>query len=195
MEQRYDFWRRLRRRIHLRLIVPLDRSVHPPEHTARGVMIGLFWAMTPLVGIQMPLVFATWLLVRWKPSLNFGLIVALAWTWVTNVFTMLPFYYVFYLTGVLFLGQLDELSGYRDFVRVWEAALAGEEGVFGHFFAFVESVAHQQGLPMAVGCLPYAFGSAWLGYRWSLRYVIRRRAKTGRPARDINNNRNSKLWA
>jgi len=177
VEQKYDFWRRLRRRVHLRLIVPLDRSAHPPEHTARGVMIGLFWAMTPLVGIQMPLVFATWLMVRWKPSLNFSLIVALAWTWVTNVFTMLPFYYVFYLTGVLFLGQPEELSGYRDFVRVWEAALAGEEGVLGHFSAFVESVAHQQGLPVTVGCLPYAFGSAWLGYRWSLRYVMRRRAK------------------
>jgi len=146
-------------------------------------MIGLFWAMTPLVGIQMPLVFATWLAVRWKPSLNFGLIIALAWTWVTNVFTMLPIYYLFYLTGVLFLGQPEEMTGYADFVRVWESALSGGAGFLGHVSAFVESVAHQQGLPMAVGCLPYAFGCAWLGYGWSLRYVVRRRVKWS-PAKD-----------
>lgn len=177
MERRYGFGRRLRRRIHLRLIVPLNRSIQRPEHTARGVMIGLFWAMTPLVGIQMPLVLATWLLARRSSSTSFSLIVALAWTWVSNVLTMLPIYYLFYLTGSLFLGQPLDATGYDDFVQVWDAALAGDAGVFGHFSAFVMNIAHQQGLPMAVGCLPYAFGVAWLGYSWSLRYLNRRRAK------------------
>jgi hypothetical protein len=51
---------RLRGVLRYRLIVPLKRRRHSPEYTARGVMIGLFWAFTPMVGIQMYLVSMTW---------------------------------------------------------------------------------------------------------------------------------------
>ena len=49
----YSRWERFKRACRLRLVVPLKRSVHSPEHIARGVGIGMFWAMTPTVGIQM----------------------------------------------------------------------------------------------------------------------------------------------
>ena len=45
----YRQWRRLQSVIRRRLIIPLFRSPHPPEYTARGVLIGLFVALTPTI--------------------------------------------------------------------------------------------------------------------------------------------------
>ena len=182
MERKQSLWSKLRRLVHLRLVVPLKRSPHPPEYTARGVMLGVFWAFTPLIGIQMYLVVLTWILARWHPRTDFSLIVALAWTWVTNVLTMLPIYYVFYVTGQLFLGHPDEASGYRYFVAQWQEAFAENDQFLDQIYAYARLVANEQGLPMAIGCLPYALGTSWLGYRWSLRFLIERRRRKRRLA-------------
>ena len=55
---------RFGRWLRYRFVVPVKRSRHPPQYTARGVAVGLFWAMTPTVGIQMMFVLANWLVVR-----------------------------------------------------------------------------------------------------------------------------------
>ena len=46
--KKYTAWERIKRLLRLKLIVPLLRSPHPPEYKARGVAVGLMWAMTPL---------------------------------------------------------------------------------------------------------------------------------------------------
>ncbi len=166
---------RLSRLLHFRLIVPLKRSPHPPEYAARAVMIGLFWAATPLVGIQMYLVLMTWLVARRSSRFDFSLLIAAAWTWVTNVFTMGPTYYVFYLTGKLLTGQLSAAHGYQHFVDKLQALLAQHEGFIEKLYASVAMIAHDQGVPMLIGCVPWAIASAWLGYHLTLRYVHRRR--------------------
>ena len=84
--------RRFGRLLYLKLIVPLKRSKHPVSYTARGVLVGMMWAMTPLVGIQMTTVWFTWITAKFLFKWDFSLPVALAWTWVTNVFTMFPIY-------------------------------------------------------------------------------------------------------
>ncbi len=61
---------RLKRTARYRLVTPLQRSRHPPGYVARGVSAGLFWAMTPTVGIQMILVVITAFLT--KPFLHFN---------------------------------------------------------------------------------------------------------------------------
>lgn len=139
-------------------------------------MVGLFWAMTPLVGVQMYLVFMTWLIARRSPKLEFGLIIGMAWTWVTNVFTMWPIYYAFYITGRVLLGEHDEIPGYENFIQHWQGALSSGEGFFETLLVQIKVIAHEKGLPLIIGSIPYAFLSAWLGYRYSLKYVIRRRA-------------------
>ncbi len=177
---------RLKRLTHLKLVVPMLRSQHPPEHTARAVMFGLFWAFTPLIGIQMYLVGLTWALCRWHHRFSFSLLIALAWTWVTNVFTMLPIYYVFYIVGQTMLGNLGGAAGYDKFVAAWQAALDAE-GVVGPLIAYAEVVATEQAVPLVLGSIPFSLGGAWLGYRWSLRYVIqRRKAREARIARKAN---------
>jgi uncharacterized protein len=173
----FTFWERLRRLAHLRLMIPIKRSRHPPEFTARGVAIGLFWAFTPLVGIQIYLVFMTWLVARLRDDLNFSLIIAIAWTWVTNVFTMWPTYYVYYLTGRFLMGNWTFTTGYWEFVDTWERALGTDQGLLQAAISGMTAIAREQGVPLLIGCIPYAFGSAWLGYRWSLAYVRRRRAR------------------
>lgn len=182
MRRRFSWWERVSRLIQHRLIVPLKRSPHPPEHSARGVGVGIFWAFTPVIGIQMYIVFACWLLTRRSDRFRFNLIIALAWTWVTNVFTMLPTFYVFYITGQIltFSGDID--LGYGSFVAEWETALANSEGFFGTVVAGSEVLFRSQGIPLTVGCLPYAIGLSWLGYRWTLRFVNRRRARLARRA-------------
>jgi hypothetical protein len=145
-------------------------------------MVGVFWAFTPLVGIQMYLVFLTWLAARRNPRLEFSLIIGLAWTWVTNVFTLWPAYYAFYRTGQILLGRNVGAAGYDSFVAKWESILAANDGFIDSFLASLKLVAHDQGLAMAVGCLPYAFGGAWLGYYCTLQFIRRRREQRKRIA-------------
>ena len=113
--RRYSWWRQLVRLLRFRLIVPLLRSQHPPEHTARGVMIGMTWALTPTVGLQMYGVFVTWLVARRLFNWDFNLVIGAGWTWTTNVLTMLPCYYAFYVTGQLILGTVVGVIAGRAF--------------------------------------------------------------------------------
>ncbi|MCW8970921.1 MAG: DUF2062 domain-containing protein [Rhodospirillales bacterium] len=175
--RRFTFWQRMNRLMRLRLLVPIKRSVHPPEFTARGVMIGLVWAMTPLVGVQMYFVTMTWLAARFLFRWDFSLIVGLAWTWVTNVVTMFPTYYVFYLTGQVMLGRWDDLSGYAAFVGLFETGWDEHATFIEKFDSFVIMAAKEWGLAMMVGCIPHAALFGWLGYRWSLRVVISHRIR------------------
>lgn len=175
LRRQFSFIQRLSRLLHFKLIIPLKRSPHPPEYTARAVMVGLFWAFTPLIGIQMYLVLMTWLVARRSPRFDFNLLIGAAWTWVTNIFTMWPTYYLFYLTGKLLTGEYQGARGYEHFVGKWQALIAEHEGFFEKLSASVVMIAHDQGVPMLIGCVPWAIGVAWLGYWCTLRYVHRRR--------------------
>jgi len=185
---------RLRRMVRYRLVVPLKRSRHPPGYVARSVSVGLFWAMTPTVGIQMAMVLVHWLAVRKLGRWDFNVIHAWAWTVVTNVVTVVPVYYAFYVTGQLLLGRWDDLTGYSGFQSLWNASIDATDygGHFGgllqqawNYFAgvlvsawnFIIVVMKNWGVPMLVGCIPYAVVSAWLGYSWSMRIVVSHRRK------------------
>lgn len=176
-------WRgRLVRLFRYRLVVPLKRAHHhPPEHTARGVMVGLMWALTPTIGIQMALCLLTWLVARRLLRWDFSLIVACAWTWTTNVVTMLPVYYVFYVTGQLMLGRFDDLSGYHEFIALWHRKVgSGDELGWLDYF---RDLAVGWGLPLLIGSVPWSALGGWLGYAWSLRFVRRyREARRRRQA-------------
>lgn len=181
---RRSFIEGLGRLVRYRIIIPLKRSRHPPEHTARGVMVGLVWGFTPTVGIQMPLVFVTWLVTRRLIKWDFSVVIAMAWTWITNVVTIGPIYYAFYLTGQVMLGRGGEATGYSAFRELWDGAFRTAGGVdaddtfhggFDWFWTYFTEVIGDWGLAMAVGSVPWAVLIGWLGYVWSLRFVIRHR--------------------
>jgi len=165
------FWNRLARAVKFRLVVPLMRSRHTPEYSARGTAIGLAWAMTPTVGIQMPLVLVTWLIARRFPRWDFSLILGLAWTWVTNVFTALPCYYLFYVTGRTMLGRWDEDSGYERFLDLWHGFFRDDQTLDQQVAAMFDVLVRDWGIAMWVGCIPWSALLAFLGYRWSLKFI------------------------
>jgi len=177
--RRVGMWATLTRTIRYRLLIPLFRSPHPPEFTARGVAIGVFWGLTPFVGGQSFIIAGQWFLAR-QLQWHFSLLQGLAWIWISNVFTMLPLYYLFYVTGMLLLGEAHEAAGYDAFLALWRKAAEG--GPEMHVLKRVLLSLKVLGLPALIGCIPWALGGAWAGYAWSYRIVARRQRK--RAARE-----------
>ena len=175
---------KISRPVRYNLIIPLKRSKHSPQFTARGVMVGMFWAMTPFFGIQMALVMGTWIITTRLLNWNFSLINGLAWTWVTNIFTLLPVFYLFFITGNLMLGSQDGISGYGQFVDVWNRSFDSTSGGWDAIKHWFETMINGWGLPMVVGSVPWAIFSAWAAYYLSFRFVAnfqKRRAEARYP--------------
>lgn len=177
----------MRRLYYRRLLVPLFRGQHPPEFTARGAMVGLAVAFTPLVGVQMPIVFAIWLMVRYcTPRYDFNLVVGLAWTWISNVVTLPPIYYVFLVTGQLILGHWDEVGGFGAFSEALAASSTEASTFLESLWAGTKALFEAFGVPMFVGCVPWIFVMGWVGYKASYSVILnvraRRRARAERRA-------------
>jgi hypothetical protein len=160
----------MRRIIRFRLLIPIFRSPHPPEYTARGVAIGVFWGVTPFLGMQTLLMIATWQVMKRVFHRDASLIQALAWAWINNPITMIPMYYGFYVTGLWLVGAAAPFGGYDAFAALW-AASNGQPTLV----ARIELLAGQIGTALLVGCVPYALVGSWAGYQWALRIVRARR--------------------
>lgn len=182
MKKHHSFWENLKRITKMRLLVPLIRSPHPPEYKARGVAVGLAWAMTPLVGIQMWTVFMTWIVARKVFKWHFSLALGIAWTWVTNVFTMIPCYYIFYVTGQLMRWRVESISGYQNLSRIIQNTFMSDLTFGEKWTLFFKLLLEDWGLSMAIGCLPWAVLFAVLGYRMTLRFEKARLARRKRKA-------------
>jgi len=179
-------WHRLARLFRFRLIVPILRSRHSPEHTARGVMVGLICACLPSPIGQMAIAVAVWVVARRIFKWDFSLIQGVAWTWITNVFTAAPCYYTFFLTGQILLGRWHDLGGYESFVQTFTTTMSSETGFLEALTAVGKLVVLEWGFAMWVGAIPWAALLGWIGYRLSLRFVIAYRlARARRMARRL----------
>jgi uncharacterized protein (DUF2062 family) len=139
-------------------MIPALRSRHPPAHTARGVANGVFWALTPTIGLQTLEMLATWLFLKRVLGRDSSVVQALVWAWINNPLTVVPMYYAFYVTGLWMTGRRGVIVDYRDF------------SVTGVSVSEV-------GVPLLVGCLPYAVVGSFLAYRWSFEVVCRRQRR------------------
>ena len=148
-----------------RLIVPVFRSPHSAAQTARGVANGVFWGLTPTVGLQTLEILATWFVLRRILQRDSSLVQAMVWVWVNNPLTMLPMYYTFYVTGLILTGRSGVEVDYRSF------------SVTGLTLANV-------GVPMLVGCVPYAIGGSLLSYWWAMGVVRRRQLRLARKRQE-----------
>lgn len=158
--------------LRYRLIIPILRGKNAPKLAARGVMVGLAVAMTPTVGAQMVICAAIWGIVRAvKPSWNFNLLIACAWTWTTNIFTVPPIYYAFFVTGRVMLGHGNGFYGYDAFMHQLHDILHTEADAFESLWIYVWRMIEAWGLPMVVGCIPWAIVLGWVGYVWTIRFI------------------------
>ena len=171
MAKRHTWLQNFGRLLRLRLIVPIIRSPHPPEHTARGVAIGTLWAMTPLVGIQMWLVSMTWFFYKKVLKSSFSLPLGLAFTWITNVFTMVPVYYVFYVTGQMMMGHWDSISGYSHLKSIIHQTFMSDLSFKDEWILFFKLLLQDWGIAMIIGCIPWMILGYWLGYRLTLQFI------------------------
>jgi uncharacterized protein (DUF2062 family) len=166
---------RLRRFARYKFLIPLYRSAHPPEYTARGVAIGVFWGVTPFMGLQTALMIATWQVMRRVFHKDASLLQALIWAWVNNPVTMIPMYYLFYVTGLWLTRTPGGIGGYDAFAALWNQSQHEPT-----FLARVWLIAEQVGLALSLGSIPYAFLGSWIAYRWALSITRARRRRTGR---------------
>jgi|TARA_A100001037_G_scaffold35069_1_gene27244 uncharacterized protein (DUF2062 family) len=177
--RRFTAGERFYRVMRLRLIIPMIRSRQPPENTARAVAVGLLWAFTPTFGVQMALTCVHWYIARTFFKRDFNLVVALAWTWVTNLFTVPICYYTFFLTGQIMLGRWNDLTGFSSFQKFWVTAMGetgGDPTSLQAWEIYFSIIVEGWGLALLVGSIPFAILGYICGYHWTLRMVRRWRA-------------------
>ena len=161
------------RLLRYRVLIPIKRSRREPEHAARGVMVGVIWGLTPTMGVQMAIVLLTWIVTRRLFRWDFNVIVGFAWTWISNPLTMIPVYYVFYVTGQFLLGRWSDLSGYDSFLTL--SRELSDAAFFEQISIYFSTIVWDWGSTMVVGCIPYAAAGGFFSYRWGLRFIVRSR--------------------
>ena len=158
-----------------RFLIPLFRSHHPPEFTARGVANGVFWGLTPTVGLQTAEIVVTWAAGAKVFRRESSLVQAMVWVWINNPVTMIPMYYAWYITGLALLGQHGLATDYEAFLSMWTRADVG-------WLERMTTTAAAVALPTIVGCIPYAVIGTVASYYWALTVVRRRRIKVYRQS-------------
>lgn len=182
-----NWYQSIERLVRYRLFVPLKRSKQPAEHSARGVAVGMFWAMSPFFGLQMTLVFLTWLFSRKLLHWDFALVPGLAWTWITNIFTLPPFFYAFYITGQIALGKFSGIQGFQAFYNLFEVAkMEAGPDFWAQMFASANVIISQIGIPLCIGSAIWAIVWSWASYYMTLRFVNEYRARRNIDS-DMNN--------
>ena len=117
------------------------------------------------------------------PRWEFSLLSGLAWTWVTNIVTVPPIYYTFYVTGRLMLGHGGPLQGYDSFRTTLAETLSRDADWLEALWTYSTGLFESFGVPMFVGCIPWALIGSWVAYRWSLRFIVRLRHSRDRRRR------------
>lgn len=100
-------------------------SNDPPHAIALGTAIGMFFGMTPTVGLQLVLVMITATLTR--RIFYFNRAAALITVYISNPITIVPIYYFLFLAGTLIIPgeitseELEAILQYDSFSGWWEA--------------------------------------------------------------------------
>lgn len=161
----------------LRLVLYNRDSVH---NVALGAGLGMFFGMTPTVGLQITalgLLFALFTgMNRWSGDrlkfLKFNLPIAIAMTWISNPADMVFLYFGFYATGCLVLPGYDLLS-FSDFFKLLEPmtqvqGFLGNLDNAGEYFRDLKGVFVSLGdqvlMPLVLGSLIIAFPLSFLTY-------------------------------
>ena len=170
-------WKRIKNLVDEKLFRPFRESQAPESEIGLGTVVGLFWGLTPLVGIQMWLVSITWFFLRiFKIRTN--LAIGLALVWITNPVTMPFFYYTFYITGV-YLFEAVGISVERIDFHLFERTLSGANsmGVKEGLLFWAKFMVADLGWPMLAGSFAMGIPAAVAGYPLSILLIRNYRKK------------------
>ncbi len=173
-------WNRLKILLDDKLIRQLRESHAPVEQLSFATAVGVFWALTPLVGIQMMLVTLTWVFFR-SIQVKFNLPIAVAWVWLTNPFTMPFFYYAFYMSGYYLFSIFDNntiLISFSLFRMTLEQS--NNMNLMDGLLHWIRFLINDLGWPMLAGATLMGIPSAIISYPISLRMINNHREKIAR---------------
>ena len=148
------------------------RETHAPvKELSLATSVGIFWALTPLVGIQMSLVAATWAIFRFF-GLHFHLGIAIAYVWITNPATLPFFYYGFYVVGRFCFLFLDMEITAITMETIQQLLFDNSKLDFWSRVAeWVRLLTKDLGQPMLVGSFLVGLPCAVIGYPLTARLV------------------------
>ncbi len=171
-----SFLQKTRHIVRQKIIDPIFKSQSPVKEVSWGVAVGMFFGLTPTMGIQMYIVTGIWLILRFFPKGSFNLPVACAMVWISNPLTVIPMYYVFFVTGDLLLHGTSQAGSFVWFRSKIEQIQEDFQGI-EFIIKILEFLIVDLGYPMLVGSLlyaiPIAFGSFFITKR-----LLTRRGKT-----------------
>lgn len=158
------FWGRIRSLLDDKLVRHFRETHAPVQELSLATSVGLFWALTPLVGIQMSLVAATWALFRFA-GLRFHLGIAIAFVWITNPATLPFFYYGFYMVGRFFFLWLDVELKAISIGTIQQLLLNNQQLDFWTGVSeWIRLLTQDLGQPMLIGGLIVGLPCAIFGY-------------------------------
>jgi hypothetical protein len=164
------------RRTHVRVL----RGSGDPAEMAGGMALGLFIALLPFMGLQMPLAFVVVEMIRRLTHFQLSRVAAAAGVWINNPVTAAPVYGLCYFIGRPIAHRLlpaapgQEGSGAAAGLDL--SALAGPDAL-------------EVGLGLIIGGVLLGVPTAWLGYHLTYgmvsRHQSRREERRARRARGL----------
>lgn len=169
------------RRARVRLL----RGAGQPGEIAGGMALGLFVAMLPILGLQLPLVLLVAELMRRLAHVHLSRVAALAGVWLANPLTIAPLYGLCYVVGRPLARAVLPAS-----VRSEDTGSAALDLAT---LSFSGPGALEMGLGLVIGSVVLGVPTAWLGYRITYGMVSRQQAR--RAQRRARRNRTPGLVA
>lgn len=169
--------------IYSKLILPFKEAHSPRHNIALGAAIGMFWALNPLVGVQMYLTTFHWMIFRIF-GIHFHLPIAIAMVWITNPATIPFFYYAFYVTGFYFFKLFNihyTFLSFDSFNMVIErsSSMTFMDGII----YWIKFLINDFGMPAFVGgflwAIPFSILTYPVTYHYLTKYRIRLAKKEG----------------
>lgn len=158
------------RLIYERMVRPVLQINDSPHSLSLGIAMGLFVGLTPTVGIQMAVVVILGTLIRANR------LAAVCVVWISNVFTVVPLYYLFYITGIALLGR--ESMTYEHLASI--VSPGGERSAW----QTVVYMFNELGWPLWLGSLVIATVCSLPTYPLCLRFFRRRAERNESEAGD-----------
>ena len=122
----------------------------------------------------MPIVVLLWTIFKFS-RFRFNLAIGISITWITNYFTLIPYYFICYYTGI-WLGDyifiFKSPMSYERFSVLWQRVLDAD---FLHTFAELAKLMLKIGKPLFLGSIPYAVIISIVLYKITYIGVIRYR--------------------
>lgn len=143
----------------------LLRSPGAPGEVAGGMALGLFIAVLPILGLQLPLALLTAEALRRLTPFRFSRVAAATGVWLNNPVTAAPLYGLCYVIGRPFARFLLPVSQERVGVQAGSLDLST--------FSFTGPGALEVMLGLVIGGVLLGVPIAWVGYRLTYGMVMR----------------------